>query len=302
MPASPSPSAPPNPRDAEALDYWLEARAQRLARRIARALSRIVSQVFGQFIESIEDTALTAAGDLSIIDDIIPLWRLVIPEIVPDIEETYLEGGISAFTVAEGYAVIPEAVAQAWTQVINTQAIDYMTRASNRMLDVGQTIWTDVSRTATRAIEQGLSRDKLAAQLREVSDRFAGYRADVIARTEVNAAYINGDFDGDLALGEYGPVEKVWVASMQSRTSPRPDHVDANNQVRAFAEPFSVGGVQMMIPHAAGAPASQVVNCRCHYEALYVGDRRPNGTIVGQDDVVVVDPSAGQSDILRLSE
>jgi hypothetical protein len=280
-------SAPPDPRDSDALEDWLEAKSQRLARRIERLLSDLVREVYEEFIASVEDTTLTAAGDPSIIDSIIPRWTLIIPEILPDIEETYFEGGVSAFTVAEGYNEIPEEIARGWTQVVNSSAIDYMAQAANRMLDVGRTVWNDVSKTATRAIEQGLGRDELAAQLRQLSDRFAGYRADVIARTEVNAAYMNGDYEADLALGEFGPLEKVWVATSDART--RPTHIAADNQVRAFSEPFSVGGVTMMIPHAPGAPAKEVVNCRCHYEALYLGDRRPDGSVVTRETQQIVD-------------
>jgi hypothetical protein len=47
-----------------------------------------------------------------------------------------------------------------------------------------------------------------------------------------------------------------------------------------FNQPFTVGGVQMMFPHSPGAPAGEVVNCRCYYNSYYVGETRPDGSII----------------------
>lgn len=290
------PSELPEPGNWAEIEIWIEERSQKLADKIARLLQEIVDRVYSDFIASVEDTTLTAAGDPGIIDNIIPMWSMVIPEIMTDLEETYYAGGISAFGVAQGHNPIPQNVAEGWAAVVNQSALEYISGATNRMKDVGETLWKDVSNKARQAIEQGMGRDELAQQLRYLNDRFSGYRADAIARTEVNAAYINGDYEADLALGPWGPVEKVWVSTSDART--RPDHVAANNQVRPFSEPFSIGGTPMMVPHASGAPASQVVNCRCHYESLYVGDRRPDGSIVGEGDLVVQTPDGTEVEIV----
>lgn len=269
---------PPDPSDWRAVEDWLEARSLAFADDIAQVLQTIVTDVYGEFIASVLDTTLTAAGDPNIVDSILPRWRMVLPELLPTIEDTYLNGAVSAYTTASGKSAVVQAQAEAWANVVNQQAVGYIAQATNRMLDVGQTLWSDVRKRSVQAIQQGMGRDELAAQLRNLSTKFAAYRADAIARTEVNAAYMNGDFEADMALGEFGPVEKVWVATNDART--RADHANADNQVRKFAEPFSVGGVPMMYPHAPGAPAAQVVNCRCHYESLYEGDTRPDGTVV----------------------
>ena len=55
-----------------------------------------------------------------------------------------------------------------------------------------------------------------------------------------------------------------WLATEDQRT--RPDHVEADGQEQPWGTPFRLGpggAVLMMHPHAAGAPANQVVNCRC---------------------------------------
>jgi hypothetical protein len=55
-----------------------------------------------------------------------------------------------------------------------------------------------------------------------------------------------------------------WLATEDART--RPDHVEADGQAQPWGTPFRLGPgglVLMMHPHALGAPANQVVNCRC---------------------------------------
>jgi hypothetical protein len=277
-------SAPPEPSDWDSIERWIEVRSQRLANKMARLIRTIVRDVYGEFIETVEMMTVTAAGDINVVDKVKPRWEMVIPDVMEDVEEMYLSGAISAFGVASSKADIPPEVVQSWTDVVNESAVSYMAGAENRLRGVGDTLWKDVRSRAMEAVEKGLPRDELAAQLRELSDKFSGYRADVIARTEINGAYMNGDYEADLALGEFGPVEKVWVARDDGRT--RPWHLGADGQYVLFSEPFDVGDEPMMFPHDPGASAANVVNCRCHYEALYLGDERPDGTIVGEDELV----------------
>ena len=280
----------PDPKNREEVDTWLLKREEQLADRIAKALDEVVTNAYDSFLST-----LTASGDLSRLDSIIGEWTLIASrDILPDIEETYLSGAISAYTQAPGTRRIARNRVEAWADVVNTQAVEYMTTATNRMSDVGRTVWRDIRDKTTTAISQGKSTEELKSAIEELG-KFSEYRADTIARTETNAAYINGDWNGALALGEYGPVEKTWVATFGPRT--RPSHASVSGTTIPMAEPFSVGGVPMMYPQAPDAPAGEVVNCRCHLDFYYAGETRPDGTVIGlpegvQETVTITTPTA----------
>jgi uncharacterized protein with gpF-like domain len=82
------------------------------------------------------------------------------------------------------------------------------------------------------------------------------------------------------ALGEYGPLEKTWLATRDART--RKSHLAMNDKTLPMAEPFTVGtkGAQMLYPHDPSGPASETVQCRCITLYLFEGDTRPDGSIV----------------------
>lgn len=89
-------------------------------------------------------------------------------------------------------------------------------------------------------------------------------RARTVARTEVVGAYDGGMHDAFAMVVEQDPDTAYvhrWLATEDQRT--RPDHREADQQVQPWGMPFTVGGHQMMHPHAAGAPAHEVINCRC---------------------------------------
>lgn len=98
------------------------------------------------------------------------------------------------------------------------------------------------------------------------SDRLLNLRGENIGRTEmlgsVNEAMdeaLRQAVDEDLIQPEN--IRRVWDATGDSRT--RADHINAEGQAVGLNEPFIVGGVRMMHPGDFGAPASQVINCRC---------------------------------------
>jgi hypothetical protein len=176
---------------------------------------------------------------------------------------------------------------------VNQQAVEYSLNAENRLRGVGNTIWNDMRKRTSKALESGAPTEMLKQQFEQLGN-FSEYRADTIARTETSAAYINGNYAADQALGEYGPVEKVWVATLDART--RANHLSVWQQTEAvpipFSQPFTVGGVQMMFPHSPGAPAGEVVNCRCYYNSYYVGETRPDGSIIGEPLNAIKQPDA----------
>ena len=278
----PQPSRLPDPKDRRETEAWLESRSETLAEAIARSLKKVVTSAYESFLQTLPETSiissLTAAGDLHAFDGIVGQWRLIYDkEIAPEIEETYLSGAMSAFTQAPGTEAMSDAEVASWARVTNDQAVRYMTDASNRLAGVGDTIWTDVRERVTNAVASGMSNEELKDEIGKLSD-FSEYRADTIARTETIGAYVNGDWEGAQLLGEFGPVEKVWVATGDARG--REWHTALMDQSLPMDEPFDVDGDPMLYPHDPSGSAFNIVNCRCYIEFLYVGDTRPDGSVI----------------------
>jgi uncharacterized protein with gpF-like domain len=276
-------SPPPDPRDRDALDEWLTAAEIELSDLLARKLTKIVRDSYKEFLDTLPpQDALTAAGDFTPFDMILPRWQIVVDDdLTPYLEQIYLNGSISAYTQANGSKRLTSAEAQAWSNVVNDQAAQYVTGSRNRLRNVGDTVYNMITAKTRAAIDSGASNEQLKQSIREIGG-FSEYRADVIARTEVVGAYGNGDWNGMQALGEYGPVEKTWLATRDART--RPSHLNMNDKTLPVADPFTVGpkGAQMLYPHDPSGPASETVQCRCITLYLFEGDARPDGSIVSK--------------------
>jgi hypothetical protein len=292
MAALPQPSRLPDPKDRRETEAWLERRSEQLADSIARSLKKVVTSAYDKFLATLPETSivssLTAAGDFHAFDSIVGQWKLIYDkEIAPEIEETYLSGAMSAFTQAPGTEALSDAEVASWARVTNDQAVSYMATTSNRLAGVGDTIWSDVRERVTKAVASGKSNEELKDEIGKLGD-FSEYRADTIARTETIGAYVNGDWNGAQALGEFGPAEKVWVATGDARG--REWHSSLTNTTLPINEPFSVGGEPMLYPHSPGASARNAVNCRCYVEFLYPGDTRPDGTVISEQAAETQDP------------
>ncbi len=281
---------PANPVE---FDAWLLAQEERIARKTRAALVKIIDEATEQFINS-----LTATGDMSAFDQVPIKWGTYVDDVLmEDIEGLFLSGGLSAYVTSPSTAIITESMADAWVNVVNQSAVDYALEASNRMKDVGQTAWNDIKNKVSKSVEAGTSTDQLRELLME-NRRFSEYRAETIARTETANAYNNGDWAGQQALGEYGPTHKYWVNTSDNRT--RTSHLEAPNQNKVIpvSQPFIVGGYEMMFPHSPGAPAKEVVNCRCRALYLYPGDIDPfTGEVIGESQTPsqITQPEAPQS-------
>lgn len=274
-------SPPPDPRDREALDKWLTAAEIELSDLLARKLTKIVRDSYQEFLDTLPpQDALTAAGDFTPFDMILPRWQVVVDdELTPYLEQVYLNGSISAYSQANGSKRLTAAEAQSWSNVVNDQAAQYVTGSRNRLRNVGNTVYDMITSKTQAAIDSGASNEELKRSIREIGG-FSEFRADVIARTEVVGAYGNGDWNGMQALGQYGPLEKTWLATRDART--RKSHLAMNDKTIPMADAFTVGtkGAQMLYPHDPSGPASETVQCRCIALYLFEGDERPDGSIV----------------------
>lgn len=159
---------------------------------------------------------------------------------------------------------IGETVKDSWLNEI----LNYMRFvAGYRIVSINKTSRARAVQLIRRALaasqEAGLglveTRDQIVKYVGNTWADDARYRAERIARTEVMTASNRGSFIGAKATGL--DLKKKWLASSDGRE--RATHGAANGQVVELNDPFDVGGIQMMMPGDASAPADEVINCRC---------------------------------------
>lgn len=117
--------------------------------------------------------------------------------------------------------------------------------------------------------EQGLSTADVAASIKQ-SVGFHIVRAEKVARTETMGACSMADYARSSANPDV--VGHRWRSHDGGRT--RPTHRAANGQFRAKGKPFEVGGAKLLHPgdNSLGAPAKEIVNCRCWLEPVFQDD------------------------------
>lgn len=134
--------------------------------------------------------------------------------------------------------------------------------AAGKVSMISETTRGELADAIAEGAAQGESIEMIAARITGV---YQGYideaRAITIARTEVvsasNAASVSVAKSTGLDL------QKEWLATRDDRI--RDTHLAADGQRVGMDEPFRVGGYDLMWPGdgSLGAPASEVVNCRC---------------------------------------
>lgn len=126
-----------------------------------------------------------------------------------------------------------------------------------------------------RAMNEGraLSQADIDRIAGRYSERLLKLRAETIARTETIKALNAGRQEGLDQLVASGRLDadqiaRKWDDTGDGRT--RDSHRAADGQQVAQGEPFTVGGYQMMFPGdtSLGAPAGEVVNCRCYMASV----------------------------------
>lgn len=82
-----------------------------------------------------------------------------------------------------------------------------------------------------------------------------------IARTEGHRIQNEAALDGQHGAKKKGAdIVKQWDSTLDGRT--RPEHREADGQIRELDEPFNIGGEKMQAPGVGGS-ARNVCNCRC---------------------------------------
>jgi hypothetical protein len=246
------------------IDAWLDDVGEQVSALIFRKLDKIAREAADLYYDS-----LTASGDYGVFD-IVPIqWQsFVNGELVDTFAGIHTNGSVSTFFTTS--APITTDVAFQWAAVVNRDAVDYARTMPNRMKDVGDHLWNDLTTKISSGLESGDVRDRLRKVVQEVG-QFSRYRAELIARTETTRAFNAGSLGGARALGSFGPVEKSWISGGADGVT-RDSHIIANGQTVGINEMFALMNGQLDHPGADGPP-EEVVNCVLEGEiALPIGE------------------------------
>lgn len=123
-----------------------------------------------------------------------------------------------------------------------------------------------------RAVESGepLGAKQIARMVDRYRARYLQYRAESVARTETIRTVGRARREAMAQTIEQaeiprGSVRRTWASTRDKRVRDTHDAMDGQ-QVRGFDTPFvSPSGARLMFPgdESLGAPASEVINCRC---------------------------------------
>ena len=115
-----------------------------------------------------------------------------------------------------------------------------------------------------RALAQGQSIDECAATIQAQFSAMEGWRAQLIARTEINGTMNYGALEG---YRESGVVEKKqWLAAIDERTRTWDNGDEFNHAIDEIVpldEPFMGTGEPLEHPGAPGGSPGNICNCRC---------------------------------------
>lgn len=122
--------------------------------------------------------------------------------------------------------------------------------------------------TVRRAVRtrEPLSSDQITRMTERYRQRYVGYRARVIARTEaLRSVHVAQDEATEQAIeeGHIGreEIERTWITTIDGRE--RSSHAMLNGMVRGKDEPFPGLAGPILFPGDPAAAAEETIQCRC---------------------------------------
>lgn len=135
--------------------------------------------------------------------------------------------------------------------------------AARKIRQISHTTSEQIAQTVRRGIEDGLSVVDLAGEIATHGRALAGYRANLIARTEVHSAAQAGSIEAAKDTGLR--MMKNWVAVNDDRTrdGDNSDFDHTNVESVPLNEPFNVDGELLEYPGDPAGSAGNIIFCRC---------------------------------------
>ena len=198
------------------------------------------------------------------------------------LEKIYTKVGVSAATFSYDWIrnSVPKTKKDFIIDFFNAEWFEEMVNffrliGGTKVTGIDDTTRNIVKNLLANILGQNLSRREQAKVFEEsLNDpAFNRARSLVIARTEATTA-ANFGINMGAESSDY-EVAKFWINTKDKRT--RRSHLLMTQDRIAINQPFIVGGTPMMYPGEVGAPAAEVVNCRCVMatEALKDADGLP---------------------------
>lgn len=161
--------------------------------------------------------------------------------------------------------------------VTDADAARYLNEVGNRLVRLPDEVYALIVREIETGIAQGQSIPDISARVQTVltstGSEYWPNRARTVARTETASAVNAGAYAGAVrdaeTRGDPAPF-KVWLSTDDQRV--RPTHHEADGQRTLLTEPFRVGGAQLLYPGDPRGPAQEVINCRCTFLPITLGD------------------------------
>ena len=134
---------------------------------------------------------------------------------------------------------------------------------ARKVVQISSTTVSMLSRVVQDGIEQGLTVIEIGKAIRQKGSEFAGYRANLIARTEIHSASQAGSLAAAQSSEQVIMKEWIDVGDDRVRDGDNEDFNHRNVEPVPKNQPFNVDGEELMHPGDPRGSAGNIINCRC---------------------------------------
>lgn len=133
------------------------------------------------------------------------------------------------------------------------------TKTAQKVVGITNTTKGLIAKIIQDGASEGLSRNKIASEIRKKSSIANPFRAGVISRTETHSASTKAT--DDAIKSTRLTAIREWVSGLTERT--RISHFEADGQEQPMDGEFIVGGEALSYPGDPKGSAENVIECKC---------------------------------------